>query len=152
MSRASILTDAEYNLLELVSDCLIPANETMPAASEVKTHEFIDNLIQNKPQLRRLFLECIRQINDTAFESGKTFDVMNRIDRELTLKNIEDSNPEFFGELVNQTYNAYYTSPRVLILIGKGSDPPQPKGYFLEKGDLSSLEAVRNRGQIWRDS
>ena len=42
------------------------------------------------------------------------------------------------------------TNKIVLNLLGPHARPPQPLGYDIEKGDLSSLENVKNRGIIFR--
>ena len=50
------------------------------------------------------------------------------------------------------SYNGYYINPTVLESLGLEARPPQPKGYVVEAGDLSSLEAVVQRGQAYRDT
>jgi hypothetical protein len=46
---------------------------------------------------------------------------------------------------------AYYRDDRVLLALGMEARPPFPKGYTLEQGDWSLLDAVRNRPPFWRD-
>jgi hypothetical protein len=46
---------------------------------------------------------------------------------------------------------AYYRDDRVLLAIGHEARAPFPKGYVLEQGDWSLLEAVRHRPLLWRD-
>ena len=46
---------------------------------------------------------------------------------------------------------AYYRDDRVLSALGVEPRPPFPKGYTVEQGDWSLLDAVRNRPQLWRD-
>ena len=46
---------------------------------------------------------------------------------------------------------AYYRDDRVLQALGIEPRPPFPKGYTVEQGDWSMLDAVRNRPQLWRD-
>jgi hypothetical protein len=46
---------------------------------------------------------------------------------------------------------AYYRDDRVLLALGMEARPPFPKGYALEQGDWSLLDAVRNRPRFWRD-
>ena len=68
------------------------------------------------------------------------------------LRTIEANYSEFFGRLVMLTYNGYYIDPTVLVSLGLDPRPPQPRGYVVEAGDLSSLEAVVRRGQVYRDA
>lgn len=46
---------------------------------------------------------------------------------------------------------AYYRDDRVLVALGHEARAPFPKGYVLEQGDWSLLEAVRHRPLLWRD-
>jgi hypothetical protein len=45
----------------------------------------------------------------------------------------------------------YYRDDRVLRSLGHEPRAPFPKGYSVEQGDWSLLEAVRGRPQLWRD-
>jgi hypothetical protein len=46
---------------------------------------------------------------------------------------------------------AYYRDDRVLLALGLEARAPFPKGYTLEQGDWSLLDAVRKRAPFWRD-
>jgi hypothetical protein len=47
--------------------------------------------------------------------------------------------------------SAYYRDDRVLMAVGHEARAPFPKGYTLEQGDWSLLEAVKKRPAFWRD-
>ena len=46
---------------------------------------------------------------------------------------------------------AYYRDDRVLLALGHEARAPFPKGYEVEQGDWSLLEAVKHRPALWRD-
>ena len=46
---------------------------------------------------------------------------------------------------------AYYRDDRVLRALGHEARPPFPKGYVVEQGDWSLVDAVRSRAPFWRD-
>jgi hypothetical protein len=46
---------------------------------------------------------------------------------------------------------AYYRDDRVLVALGHEARAPFPKGYEVEQGDWSLLEAVKQRPTFWRD-
>jgi hypothetical protein len=46
---------------------------------------------------------------------------------------------------------AYYRDDRVLLALKLEARAPFPKGYDLEQGDWSLLDAVRARPPLWRD-
>lgn len=45
---------------------------------------------------------------------------------------------------------AYYRDDRVLVALGHEARAPFPKGYAVEQGDWSLLEAVKHRPPFWR--
>ena len=65
-----------------------------------------------------------------------------------------------FRALVRQAYSAYYSHPAVLRAVGYGAPSgqpsgPQPAGFpqtAQTPFDKSRLDAVRQRGQLWREA
>lgn len=45
----------------------------------------------------------------------------------------------------------YYRDDRVMVSLGMEPRPPFPKGHTLPEGDWSLLQAVRERGKVWRE-
>lgn len=74
--------------------------------------------------------------------------------REAALRAIETAQPAAFERLVAAAYLAYYTEPRVRLVIerltGYAARPPQPLGYELEPFDESLLEKQKRRAPFWR--
>ncbi|MYN46074.1 hypothetical protein GTP23_13545 [Pseudoduganella sp. FT93W] len=58
----------------------------------------------------------------------------------------------FFGELSGLLMQCYYQHDAVLEAIGQEARPPFPQGYVVHDGDLSLLEAVYERGPIYRST
>ena len=58
-----------------------------------------------------------------------------------------EARPEFFQELVTQTYRGYYTNPQVFELLQYRA--PNRADYDPKPFDESLLEPVRARGQMW---
>jgi hypothetical protein len=124
----------------------------MPSASEVQVAEYIDSFSNDSPKLRKTFLEGLQNIENASHNlASKSFVTLEINSKHKILEKTEEQNTNFFSELVRQTYNGYYTTPKVLRQIGTEGRPPQPLGYNLEQGDLELLEKVRGRGKIWRD-
>ena len=168
-------TESQMVLLRRVVDCLIPAEGEMPPASLVGTAEYIDSIASgddltkfpfltgsagyldsdsvyiDRPKLRRLLLEGLKEIEDKVIESaqGESESISSNTLVKI-LSDIEQSSPVFFRKLIRLTYNNYYTTQEVLRLIGTEGRAPQPQGYELESGNLDLLKAVKERGQIWR--
>jgi hypothetical protein len=60
----------------------------------------------------------------------------------------EDRAAAALGRVVLQ---CYYRDDRVLEALGLEARAPYPKGYTVEQGDWSLLDAVRGRPAFWRD-
>lgn len=52
--------------------------------------------------------------------------------------------------LTRVVLQCYYRDDRVVRSLGLEPRPPYPKGYVLEDGDWSLLDAVRARPPLWR--
>lgn len=76
---------------------------------------------------------------------------LNRTDQDALVDGLRSADPAFLGALATQVLTAYYMDDRVMEAIGLEPRPPFPKGYDVIPGDLSLLDPVRARGQIWRE-
>ena len=53
--------------------------------------------------------------------------------------------------IVVRTMACYYQDDKVMIALGMEARPPFPKGNEVVSGDLSLLDPVREKKQIYRD-
>ena len=131
---------------------LIPRQDDLPSAAEVGTVDYIDGEIASSSPLPRLFSHGLRAIESTATRvGGLKFDLLSENRQDAVLYRVESEESEFFEALVVYTYNGYYSNPKVVEALGLDPTAPQPRGNQVEFGDFSSLEAVRRRGQAYRD-
>ena len=139
------LSKNNVDILGEIVDLLIPTKENLPSPSKIDVVEHIDDALSNTPKIKRIFVEGLSDINNKKFLS------LPKSKQITLLKKYETSNGAFFSQLVRHTYNAYYTNPIVVAGIGMTGSPPQPMGYTLEKGNLTLLDKVIKKGQIWRN-
>ena len=139
------LSKNNADILGEIVDLLIPANKNLPAPSKIDVVEYIDDALSNTPKMKRIFVEGLTDINNKNFLS------LPKIEQIALLTKYESTNGTFFSLLLRHTYNAYYTNPIVVAGIGMTGRPPQPLGYTLEKGNLTLLDKVIKKGQIWRN-
>jgi hypothetical protein len=139
------LSKNNADILGEMVDLLIPANKNLPAPSKIDVVEYIDDALSNTPKMKRIFVEGLTDINNKNFLS------LPKIEQIALLTKYESTNGTFFSLLLRHTYNAYYTNPIVVAGIGMTGRPPQPLGYTLEKGNLTLLDKVIKKGQIWRN-
>lgn len=141
---------SQFELVILVLNRIIPAGGNMPAAGDVAA-VYVDEVVSESKELRRLFGDGLAQIQIAAQTSfGQEFAELSVDQRDTVLMRVEVGHSEFFDKLVWQTYNGYYTNPKILELLGLEARPPQPRGHRLEQGNLRLIENVKKRGIAYR--
>ena len=143
------LTTEQHQLLVAVQARLIPSKGHHPSAAAAGCPGVVAGYLAEQPDLRRNLLGALQAIEATAGPNG--FLALDESKQVTVLRLVENEHPEEFGDLVRQTYNAYYSNPTVLETIG-APGPPQPHGYSSPPPlNPERLEAVRKRGRLWRD-
>ena len=148
---AKFFSSQQKDFIISILNIIIPKSDGFPSAGEIEVYTHIDNILSDSPYLKRIFIEGLTSIQ---YESNilfkNDFITLNDSEKNIVLKNIEKIKTDFFNALILHTYNGYYTNNIVLNLLGPHARPPQPLGYDIEEGDLSSLEVVKSRGIIYR--
>lgn len=124
----------------------------MPGAGELGTADYLDGIAAGSAGIARLFSGGLQDIEIAAARLGSGFEELSRDHQDEVLRGVEANSPQFFDLLVRHTYNGYYSNPKVVELLGLDPRPPQPRGNRVERGDLSSLQVVAERGQAYRDA
>ncbi len=148
---SKFLTGEQRALVTAMLDAVVPPGEGLPGAGEVGVGDYLDRMAGESAELRRLFsagLASTSMASEARF--GRGFRELSLEERAEVLRGVEEEQPTFFRRLVLHAYNGYYTTPRILEALGLEARGPQPGGYALEAGDLSGLEEVRRRGEIYR--
>ena len=148
----TFFVDDQLRLVRDVLDRIISRQGEIPGAGELDIAAYLDRVVGDSPRLRSLFSRGLVAVELTAegqFKKG--FTDLTDEEKIAVLKEVEAAEREFFDTLVWQTYNCYYTHPKVKSRLGADARTPQPQGYLLEKGDLSGLEKVKRRGPIYRE-
>lgn len=148
---ACFFTDAQRELLRAILNRLIPASGSFPGAGDLGIASYIEKVIGQSAELRRLFAQGLAQIEITCQPpSGQEFSDLSDHQKDTALRHVEATNPEFFGALVTHTYSGYYSNPVVIRLLGLEVRPPQPQGYKLEPLDLGLLDTIKERGPLYK--
>lgn len=138
-----VLDDRQLATLTAVLDAIIPARpeESLPGAGGLKLAEAVAGKFGDSlPELGASLGDLASLVD--ADDSAPFLEVLQAFDAK---------NPGFMPGLVFHTYTQYYQDLRVIEVLGIAPRPPFPEGYPLEAGDLSSLDAVRARGRIYRE-
>lgn len=148
-----IFNEGQRALAKEVLARMIPAKGKLPDAGALGLVEFIEAAIGRQPHQRRRFIDGLANIEITASRQGsQVFAELPGPAKDATLRAVEASSADFFEELVRQTYNGYYTHPRILDLIGYSPGPPRPQGEPPELLDETLLAKQRQRAPFWREA
>ena len=100
-----------------------------------------------------IVLAGLAKLDELAAQRGSSSFAEVSQDRRAELINeVASSHPGFIESLIFHTYAGYYQDPRVVESLGVSAHPPYPKGFDLEAGDLSLLDAVRARPKQYREA
>lgn len=147
----SFFSDAQIELVTEVLNRIIPANEELPGAGEIAVN-FLDEVVGGSPRLKRILHHGLSQIEVCAYRMyAKDFPSLSGEQMHVVLRQVEVDEGEFFDLLVRQTYNGYYTDPRIVELLGLEARPPQPLGHRVDQGNITLIENVKNRGIVYRE-
>jgi hypothetical protein len=86
-----------------------------------------------------------------AAKSAGAFAGLDRDRREVLINDYYAGAAAAAAALGRVIVGAYYRDDRVLLALGLEARAPFPKGYVLEQGEWSLLDAVRKRAPFWRD-
>ena len=147
----SFFSDAQFELVTEVLNRIIPANEKLPGAGEIAV-EFLDGVVGGSPRPKRIFSHGLSHIEVGAYRLfSQDFPSLSGEQMDAVLRQVEADEAEFFDLLVRQTYNGYYTDPRIVELLGLEARPPQPLGHRVDQGNITLIENVKNRGIAYRE-
>ncbi len=152
ISPPLFLVDSELTLVRAVLNRIIPAADGFPAAGDLGVAEHVDRVVGSSVELKRLFAEGLARIRikgDATSPNG--FTGMPDTRKDEVLREVEVEHRRFFEALVKQTYNGYYSNPRIMRLLGPAIRPPLPHGHDVEPGNLAALEQVMARGPVYRE-
>jgi hypothetical protein len=137
------LSTAEVAVLRRVAGIMIPANHAfgVPGADDPMIFaDIVRSLGRDTADVRTALIALgagFRELDETEAEAAAGV-VLGRDDRVSAA----------LGRAVLQ---CYYRDDRVLEALGLEARAPYPKGYTVEQGDWSLLDAVRGRPAFWRD-
>jgi len=139
--------------LRAAADVIIPADGRMPAASDVGSVRYIQQLAAQDRALQALLLEGLVAIGAHAggtFSAG--FDRLSVEQQTDVLAHVEKSNtpPAFFATLRDLVYEAYYTNARVQRLIGYNFRSGRRRTASLPPFDEELVARIRQRMPLYR--
>ena len=149
-SDATLNSDQQRTFVAIL-DMIIPASDDgrFPSAADMDVLGYIAKTDHQLLDTVRNELDRLNAVSEDLY--GVVFGDARETHRQGLLDEIRGAEPQFLGGLALQTVTLYYQDDRVMEAIGMEARPPFPKGYEVVAGDLSLLDPVRARGQVYRD-
>ena len=145
-----VFSPAQRELLDAVLDRIIPPQEGRPGAGSLGIGDFVEGVAVGEPGLTRMFVHGLSAIEIAAAERGPDgFAALSDEAKDEALRVVEQSNANFFEQLVLQVYNGYYTNLTVFESIGYILTSVPSPGAKLDLLDETLLEAQRQRPPFW---
>jgi hypothetical protein len=138
------LSAAEVGELGLIAGTMIPADAALgvPGADDPAIlADIVQSIGRDLPLVRTALAEI----------AAKSFASLDRDKREALINDYYRSGAPPIMALGRVVLGAYYRDDRVLLSLKQEARAPFPKGYALEQGDWTLLDAVRDRPPLWRD-
>ena len=138
------LSVAEIDTLRIIAGTMIPADTAfgVPGADDPAIlADIVESIGRDLPLVRKALAEI----------AARSFVNLDRDKREALINDCHKSGATPIMALGRLILGAYYRDDRVLQSLGQEARAPFPKGYTLEQGDWTLLDAVRKRPPLWRD-
>src|SRR5687768_13938012 len=141
------LSSDEFRDLGDIAGTMIPVDAALgvPGADDPA---ILDDIARSVGRDLPLLREALAAIGTKA---GGAFASLDRDRREALINDYFEVGSAAARALGRVVLGAYYRDDRVLLSLKHEARAPFPKGYTLEQGDWSLLDAVRNRSPLWRD-
>jgi hypothetical protein len=142
----------ESALLRKVMDEIIPAVDSMPAASEVGGIDYLNRLMSGDRAIAeklRIGLAAVEKVSRVHFSAP--FVSLKSEQRIEVLTALAASDRARFGSLRDYVYEAYYTNERVWKLVGYANYPSTDAGPHMIAFDEQMLANVKKRPKLYRE-
>ena len=148
---AKVFPASQLPLLRAALNRLIPPGGDFPGAGDLDLLDDLDRVAASSPAARRMFVEGLRQItSESERRNARAFEDLAPAEQDAVLRNVEGEHRAFFESLVSHVYQAYYSHPTVIQLLGLEAWPPQPLGHALPPFDPAITHSMSKRGAMYR--
>ena len=133
-------------------DELIPedSGRRMPGAGSLGLGA---RLRRDAPEIMPAVDAGLQSLHERALAQGAAgFGALPAADRVASLQALSEEQPGLIPALLFHLSRCYYAHPKVLSALGMPGRPPYPEGYEMEPNDLGLLDAVRERGRLYREA
>ena len=147
-ARDTSLTAEQQRALRCIAGMMIPASakHDVPGADDDRIFADIIASLDRDADLVRSGLD------DLSLQAGGPFADASPEQRDAAAAAFRDAGGDRLAALTRAVAQCYYRDGRVMRSLNMEVRPPFPKGFTVETGDWSLLDAVRARPKLWRDA
>jgi len=153
LAQVNRLATSERRALFAAADAIIPADGRMPAATAVGAGRYIERIASTDDRLAGLLAEGARTMDAQSLAAHAVpFEMLGGDERAALLTHIEktDVPAGFFPALRDLVYEAYYTQPRVMKLLGYHFRSGRRRTAPIEPFDEHRVQRVRTMAPLYR--
>ena len=148
-----VFPESQHPLVRAVLNRLVPPGGGFPGAGDLELLHHLDRAASASTAIRRMFVEGMRQIAvESERRHARSLEDLTPALQDAVLRQVEGEHRAFFESLVSQTYQAYYSHPTIVQLLGLEARPPQPLGHALPPFDPTLTRPVSTRGALYRQA
>ena len=126
----NILVPSLQKTLAAIMDEFIPATSDLPSASETDGLQYIIKLLQKFPDDANKVANALADFDEVCIDKfGKTFIALTSKEKKKKLLAQERSNPAFFRQIRDYTFESFYLSPQIWKLIRHEPHPPYSPAF-----------------------
>ena len=146
------LNEEQSHSLKFLLNMIIPPNQEkgMPGAGELDFVSYVHEFAPDQIKAIQSELDLLEQESQHQYKCS--FTDLDPSDRELLVDQMRKKDTQFAQHIVVQTMGCYYQDDKVVTALGVETRPPFPKGNEVVSGDLSLLDPVRKKKQMYRDA
>jgi len=148
MAAAEPLSAEEQRALRALVGIIIPASAAHGVPGADDSSIYADILASLGPEVGKV-RAGLQRLDALAGGSFADLDVARR---QAVAFQFRDTEADALPPWVSITVQCYYRDDRVMHSLGMEARPPFPKGFQVEQGDWSLLDAVRARPKLYRDA
>jgi hypothetical protein len=138
--------------LRLVMDEIIPATNSMPAASEVGGVDYLAHLMSSDREIAEKLKSGLAAVEKISHaQTNAPFVSLSKEKRIEILTALEHEDQHAFDTVRDYVYEAYYTNEKVWKLVGYHNFPTTDAGPHMGAFDEQLLANVRKRPKLYRE-
>jgi len=147
----SFLTEEQSHSLRILLNMIVPPNKGkgLPGAGELDFVGYVREFAPDQIEAVQNELDLLEQTSQSQYQ--RRFADLKQIEQDSLVGRMRKRDVEFALHIIVQAMGCYYQDDKVVIALGMEARPPFPKGNDVVSGDLSLLDPVREKKQIYKD-